>query len=357
MTEKTDRLKKWMNGGEAPPTTMEINITNRCNLKCLSCWQRSGNINYDELSSEKWLEIVKDAGEMGVEEIRIPGSGEPLIRSDLVLDIMEESKKYGMNGLIITNGTLWTDELVEKAINVGWDNVTFSIDAPDAETHDYLRGMDGAFDKAMKWLRKFKHMKRKMDETLPLLRLNVVLSNENFDKLDRMMEFAHINGCDSLSLQPMTIFSPLGERLKLNDEQIKELPENIKRAKRIADKYSIYTNVDDFVDSDIVKKTNKMDEVIAEKIDDYSNEFLSLPCFEPWYNIIIMPNGTMGPCSMFGGEKGISLKNKSLSEVWYGEYFTNIRKRLLNKNLFDFCKNCCVVVFEENKKIRGELSK
>ncbi len=350
------RLKKWMKGNKAPPVTIEINVTNRCNQRCLSCWQRAGDIDYEELPDDKWLEIVKEAGKMGVKEIRLPGSGEPLIRKGLVLKIMEEAKRYGMNGLLITNGTLFDTESVQKIVEICWDNVTFSIDGPDAETNDLLRGVPGAFDTSTKWLMEFARIKEKLKKDKPLLRLNVVLSNKNYDKLDEMMELAYKMKCGVVSVQPMTIFSSIGEKLKLNKDEIRELPRHIKKAKKIADKYGIYTNVDSFIDLEVVEKVNEMDKIMQIETKNIGNQFLSLPCFEPWYNIIIASNGTVGPCSMFGGKDGVNIKDKGLEEIWYGEYFTNIRERLLKKDLFNFCKNCCVVVFEENKRLRNELS-
>lgn len=355
MDEKTERLKSWMTGKKAPPVTMEINVTNRCNQKCLSCWQRNDNINYDELPEGKWLDIVKEAGRLGVKEIRLPGSGEPLIRKDLVLKIMEESKEHGMNGLLITNGTLFDSHLIERIVGMGWDNVTFSIDGPDAVTNDYLRGVSGAFDTSTKWLTELVRVRKKSGNDKPFLRMNVVLSNRNYDKLNKIMELANSLGCDAVSVQPMTIFSPFGEKLKLDKEQLNELPNHIRKAKERADAYGIHTNAADFIGSEVVEKANEMDEVMESETKNIKDGFLSLPCFEPWYNIVIMPDGTVGPCSMFGGADGVSIKDKSLEEVWYGEHFTNIRMRLLKKDLFNFCKNCCVVVFEENKRLRNEL--
>lgn len=357
MDEKLEILSNWMNGKEAPPITIEINVTNRCNQKCLSCWQRNGNINYDELSEEKWLDVVKEASEMGIKEIRLPGSGEPLMRKDLILKIMEEAKKGGMEGLLITNGTLFEENSVRKVVDMEWDNVTFSIDGPDVEMNDYLRGVEGAFEASTRWLKEFVRLKQELKKDKPILRINVVLSNKNYDKLEKMIELAHELGCNAVSIQPMTVFSSLGEELKLNKKQLKELPKHINNAKQLAEKYRIHTNVDSFLESEVIEKANEMDEVMKSETKNIENRFLSLPCFEPWYNIIITPNGIAGPCSMFGGVNGVSIADKKLAEIWYGKYFTNIRERLLKKDLFDFCKNCCVVVFEENKRLRNEISK
>lgn len=356
MEEKIERLMGWMDGKKSPPVTIELNITNRCNQRCMSCWQRAGSVTHEELSDEKWLEIVKEAGELGVKELRLPGSGEPLARKSLVLKIIEEAAKHGMSGILITNGMLFDEQTVRAIVESGWGNVTFSLDGPDASTHDYLRGTPGAFDAATKWIREFADVKRAMNAQAPLLRINTVLSNRNYDKLDKIMELAHDLGCGAVSVQPMTVFSAEGERLRLSEEQLEQLPANIGRAKRVAGMHGIFTNVGSFVETDVVKKSNDMDVVIASNASDGGRESAVPPCLEPWYNVVITPNGTAGPCSMFGGMGGASLTKRSLQDVWYGEEFESIRSRLRDGRLFDFCKNCCVVVFEENARIRRELA-
>jgi MoaA/NifB/PqqE/SkfB family radical SAM enzyme len=343
-----------MKGGKAFPLTMELNITNKCNLKCLSCWQRSAKINYDELLDEEWMKMVKEAGRIGVKELRIPGSGEPMMRKDLVLSIMAKASHFGMNTLLITNGTLFDERTIKKMIGK-IDNVTFSIDGPDSKINDYLRGRKGTFKRATEAIRKFNFWKRKLKERKPFLRLNVVISNKNYDKLDRLIKLAHDLGCQAVSFQPMTIFSEFGEKLRLNEDQLNEFPEHIRMAIKISKEYGIYTNLDEFMKEE-AKKSNEMNDLIEKETKDIEIPFLSSPCFEPWYNMVIMPSGSVGPCSVFGGN-GENIKGKTIEEIWFGEYFSEIRVRLISKKLFSFCKNCCVPVFEENRRLRRELMK
>jgi MoaA/NifB/PqqE/SkfB family radical SAM enzyme len=354
MEEKLERLVGWMNGKKAFPLTMELNITNRCNLKCLSCWQRNVKLNYNnELSDEIWKEIIREAGKIGVKELRIPGSGEPMTRKNLVLEIITEASRFGMNILMITNGTLFDEETIKKMIGK-IDNITFSIDGPNKEINDYLRGKKGSFKKITKTVKKFNSWKKRLNEKKPFLRLNVVISNKNYDKLDQMIRLAHDLGCGAVSFQPMTVFSKFGEKLKLNKNQLKEFSNNLERFIRISKKYGIYTSLNELMKEES-KKSNEMDQLIRNEIKLIKNTFISSPCFEPWYNMVIMSNGSIGPCSVFGGN-GENIKRKNLEDIWFGEYFNQIRKRLLSKNLFHFCKNCCAPIFEENKRLRQELS-
>jgi len=37
---RIERLAKWAKGEKAPPVTIELVPTDKCNLNCLSCWRR-----------------------------------------------------------------------------------------------------------------------------------------------------------------------------------------------------------------------------------------------------------------------------------------------------------------------------
>ena len=355
--EKIERLQQWANSKQAPPLTMELNITNKCNLQCLSCWQRSAQVASSELSDERWLEIVRQGIKLGVKEFRFPGSGEPLFRKELFCKLSEKIKKHNAYGLLITNGTMLDENIAKKMVVIGWDNVTISIDGPDAKANDYLRGAPGTFEKSVRAAILLNEWKSKLEKKLPEVRLNIVLSNKNYDKLDKMMQLAHRLKCSAVSVQPMTVFSQLGENLKLNSTQLKKLPGHIRKAKDAASKYEIHTNLENIANTNVVEHANKMDKIIDEEIKKSGNYFLSAACFEPWYNVVVMPNGGVGPCSVFGGEGGADISKTSLEEIWYGDYFQEIRQMLLSKKLFSHCSNCCVVVFEENKRLRNELKR
>jgi MoaA/NifB/PqqE/SkfB family radical SAM enzyme len=311
-------------------------------------------VSYDELPAKRWASLVKEAGKMGVREVRIPGSGEPLIRRDVVLQIVNLAFIHGMSSLIITNGTLF-DELSIRQMVGKADNVTFSIDGPNPQINDWLRGMEGAFERSTWTIRRFVYWKRRLNKAKPLLRINVVISNRNFNRLADMIELAHQLGCAAVSFQPMTVFSEWGERLRLTEAQTRALASEIERARSLAQDLNIFTNLNQFMPVE-VKKSNQMDELIEAEIKNVTHPFLSLPCFEPWYNLIIMPSGIAGPCSVFGGQDGVSVASQGLEEVWYGGWFEQVRRTLLRKELFAWCKNCCVPVFEENRALRGRLA-
>ena len=354
MDEKIKRLRNWMNGKKEMPYTLELNPTNRCNLKCGYCWQQNfGDIDKeDKLLTEKLLNIVREAAELGVKEIRIPGSGEPLIREDII-DVMEEIKKNKIHGLLITNGTLLDKEKINKIIDMKWDCLTFSFDSSDKEINDYFRGKD-SFDVLKKNLLLLKKIKQEKESKLPLVRFNIVITNKNYKTLSNILEFAKEASCEDVEFQPLTVWSKNSERFKLTENQLAEFKNMIPTIKSLAEETNIYTNIGDFLGSDVVEKAaGEMDKLMFQKNEE--NKFLELPCFEPWYNMIILSEGKVTACSMAGPGYGDSVIKKSLKEVWLGDYYKNLRKALLDKKLPEYCKKCCAVVFVENQKIKSRL--
>ncbi|MFC1888539.1 radical SAM/SPASM domain-containing protein [Thermodesulfobacteriota bacterium] len=358
MEEKIRRLSRWALGETAPPVTIELNPTNRCNLKCRSCWQRHFEDidRVDRLTPERLILLIREAGDLGVREFRIPGSGEPLVRPDL-FDAMLEIKRQGMHGLLITNGTLFDERRIEALVDLAWDCITFSIDGPDAETNDYLRGVPGTFEKTISALEGFQAAKARRGTGLPLIRFTTVLSNRNHDKITQMMELAGRVGCEDLQVQPMTVWGEAGALLELDQRQRDAFQEEIPRALALAEGFDIFTNLGDLADTNIVEQaSDRMDEAIEERTAAIENPFLALPCFEPWYNMIILPDGRTGPCSMSGGADGDTIVDKSLADVWYGGSLETMRKRLLDRDLPPYCKRCCAVVFVENNRLREGIA-
>ena len=131
-------------------------ITLKCNSLCIHCGSRAGSARSDELNTEEALELVKDLHSCGYKGVALMG-GEPLIREDW-FEIAKEVKKYKMDLSIVTNG-LNLVKHIQKLKKLDVDCVSLSLDGGIPETHDYLRGIKGAYDKtinAMKILKKEK---------------------------------------------------------------------------------------------------------------------------------------------------------------------------------------------------------
>lgn len=97
-----------------PLPKLDLNITNRCNFRCIHCCFNSGETTLPEFSFEKIKEILKEFKTLGGERIDITG-GEPLLRSDLP-EIIKLGKDLNLKIELVTNGSLLTDEKLKLLV-------------------------------------------------------------------------------------------------------------------------------------------------------------------------------------------------------------------------------------------------
>lgn len=356
MDTKIERLLKWSKGEKAPPLSIELSPTLRCNLNCLFCWRYGKKIDYgEEIDVKRYKEIIEEAADLGVKEVRIIGGGEPLLRKD-TFEVMKAIKSKGMFGYICTNGTLFTKEMIEKLVKIKWDYIKISLHGSSAKTHDHLVQKNGAFKKCFEVLSAFRDLKKSVTEK-PYLEIGFVLVKGNYKETEDIVELAHKLKVQTLFIEPITVYTKEGRRLKPDKKDYETFEEIAVKAKERAEQLGIETNLSNFIGSKFIEKTGEMIDLIKEGVVNKTNDFFSIPCFEPWYRMGIRVDGAVCPCGFFDQETTESIKDKSLKEIWYGEYFNKRRKEILQKSLPEHCKKCCVTLVVNNKIIRNELEK
>jgi radical SAM protein with 4Fe4S-binding SPASM domain len=111
---------------------LELQITNRCNIRCKHCY--IGSPEYNELSIGDMKIILNEFEEMQGLRLLITG-GEPLMHSDFTA-LNSLLPAYGFRKILFTNGLLINKGIL-KDLNV--DEIQFSVDGME-RGHDILRG-------------------------------------------------------------------------------------------------------------------------------------------------------------------------------------------------------------------------
>jgi MoaA/NifB/PqqE/SkfB family radical SAM enzyme len=134
------------------PTYLVLSLTHLCQCRCVHCCQRQAvRDDRAELTAEEVKSLIDQARRLGAIYVVFAG-GEPLMRKDIV-ELVGHAHRRGLISRINTNGLLFTPELVALLKKAGLTQAGVSIDSPDAEIHDRLRGLPGAFDTALEGIR------------------------------------------------------------------------------------------------------------------------------------------------------------------------------------------------------------
>jgi len=357
MEEIINSLSNWRKNERGYPTQIQIHLTNYCNLKCVFCPTRALVKELDrkkELTIEEWFRIIEEGNELGAREWHICGGGEPFFFMENVLAIMEKIKETGRYGEIITNGTFFQDDIARKIVGMEWDKIYISLDSPNRETQNFLRGVN-CFEKIIDGVKNLVKWKEKLRKEKPQIYFHSVISNKNYMEIFELVKLAYQLKVQGMSLNALNIWKPEINELKLNEKVKKVFKEVLEKSEKLTDKLEISTNIQEFLNFFFIEKANVMDEAMVKEVEKNKNSFASLACYYPWFNISIFADGRTLPCFILKDE-GENVKKKSLEEIWFGNYFTELRHTFLKNKLKEDCSKCNPWNLPKMNEIRDKLA-
>lgn len=362
------RLAKWARGKPQAPVLIDLEPVAICNLKCKFCWQRDDYrlkiTNYSQpLTEKRILDLIHEAGRTGVKEWNVAGGWEPTIRPELCRKIMNLIKDYGMYGCLTTSGVNFNEDWVREAVEMGWDRILFSLNGPDAKTHDSLTQVPGSFKRITRAMSQFKGYKEQFGRDGPDYSCHSVLCTENYTKVREMIELAHKLGASGMSWEPMNPWSDIARTILLSDKQRSEFQKYIQPALETSWYLNIGTNLERFREMELIDKEH-MDEVLKDDVDAVDTEqgtddpFLTSPCYAPWLSLEIRASGHVVPCRLCDYQDEAPLiHHQSLKSLWNGTYFGKIRERFKQGKLMPYCNTCASGFVVGFRQIREEIQR
>jgi pyrroloquinoline quinone biosynthesis protein E len=175
----------------APPLWLLAEITYRCPLHCVFCYNPLNYAgNKKELSTDQWKEVLRQARKLGAAQLGFSG-GEPLVRDDLE-ELIGEAHQLGFYTNLITSGIGLTEERIAKMKELGLDHIQLSFQDSTKEMNDFLSST-----KTFELKSRVAKLIKKYD--YPMV-LNVVLHRFNLDHIGRIIEMAVEMGVEYLEL-------------------------------------------------------------------------------------------------------------------------------------------------------------
>ena len=343
------RIKQWTPEQQQGPVTLEIYPTLRCNLDCLFCDTTDRKRPpMNEMPTERWLEIIDEAAQMGVKQVYILGGGEPLVNKDTPL-LMDRIKHHNMRGMLTTNGTRFANDDLERMVQTKWDEVHFSVDGPSPEIHDHLRGQKGAFRKTIRTACKLNMLKRSQKSLYPRIALHFVVTNRNYHTLTAMIQLAHAIGAQRVDFDSLIAYRPEQKALMLSKEQESQLPSIAKQAQNEARRLKIDTTLTNF----IVSKPARGQQLPTGT---QTPGLAGAPCLKAWHHLVIQADGRSSPCCVLAGQGG-SAANTSLLTLWKNDSFMQkVRQGMIAHKPLPRCSECSWNILQHESHIREHLA-
>jgi len=169
-------------------TELQLELTTHCNSNCKMCVrdQLKRPLGFIDLNFAK--KVIDDGYDLGARLLKAQWFGESLMSKDW-MDITKYAKEKGMKIMLITNGSLMTDEYINHTIKY-IDKVIFSIDHQEDYIYEEIRrGL--SFENVicnLKTLYKERNLSESKTKIIVSAVRNADLIDEDFKKF--MLEFS-----------------------------------------------------------------------------------------------------------------------------------------------------------------------
>lgn len=175
-----------------PPVSVELHLTNNCNLHCPWCTDRDLHGNNEALSFDKICESLRYFGQQGT-GVTLEGGGEPTIHP-----MFKEIVKYGydsdVNLGLITNGTVDISEVINK---FKWIRV--SLDASNEQEYIQEKGKN-LYDCVLDNLKRYQNIR---DNKKCFLGVGYVLTTRNYSEINGVVSLLDKLGVDYIYFRPV----------------------------------------------------------------------------------------------------------------------------------------------------------
>lgn len=200
------------------PLYIEFDLTAGCNMRCLHCYNRSGDADLKTaLQPADWLRLCHELVDNGGMFLCNLSGGEPLLLGDDLIKIMDALHRDGTIFILNTNGYLVDEGWVKKLSGYSYSYVQVSIDGI-GEVHDRLRQKEGSYQRAVRAAELF------AEAGMPLT-ISSMVTPESLDSMAQMVELAVRVGVQYITFSPV-MYS--GRSIKhpglfLNSEQLNRM--------------------------------------------------------------------------------------------------------------------------------------
>ena len=343
--QKIGLLRGLLSGevAKAGPFYVDLDATQRCNLRCVGCTFHGPHVKKENQTSSSGVDfplnlfkkLCVELKAMKTNSMIIQGSGEPLLNPN-IFEMISTAKDAGLDVTLLTNGTLLNSDTIKSLIESRLDILRVSLWASSKEQYriNYPGNNPDNFRKVIDGLNLAAKLKAQHNSTLPNTLIYYIINHYNFQTINEMIDLAVTTGCDGLLFTPM--FNVQGEltSFMLSPEEGRLLKSALSHARKRLESLSMSHNF-----NWALSRYKMTDKPLWEL----------QPCYIAWFHVRISCDGRVLPCGRcddkicFG-----NLHENTLHEIWNGPLIREFRRKAFSKKEFESlagqncnCKMCC----------------
>lgn len=334
------------------PLYVDFLLTPVCNYKCSFC--SASKINNIDAIKTLSLDVIRDTlielDRMEVLRVSFEG-GEPFLRDD-IFDILAIADECDFEYYINTNGSLLSDDIIDKLSKTRISTLCLSIDGDNPEIHDLSRGVQGAFNKINSVVPKLLEKNIKVNAI-------ITLTKYNYRNIYDLILYIESLGIANASIMLLANVGDADGDIGLTYEEWESTLIDLslkKKSKEIKLNLKIVPTSESLKPWEIylpLKKSNNLDLFnvwISEDNKSLSKENQT-SCTAGKSSMAIDGYGNVYGCSLMVSMPGLSAGNinyNSINEIWNESEIFNIYRNMKYKDIEGKCSTC-----DELKQCKG----
>ncbi len=308
--------------GEPQLTNLHIEITSRCNERCVHCYIPNDN-KVNDIEPSLFYKILEQCNDMKLLHLTLSG-GEPMLHPNFC-DFLKKCREYDLSINILTNLTLLNDDIVLEMKRNPLLGVQVSLYSMNPDIHDEITQMKGSFEKTKNAILKLIENNIPMQISCPIMKQNK--NNYNDVKEWAKKHNIHVGDDYTIIAKYDHTTQNLSNRLSINEAE--ELINNI-------------------INTDI-KYVEKIEEEVERKKNSPYDDYVCSICNS---SICITESGNVYPCAGWQDNIVGDVKETSLKNIWENsekvKYLRGIKKRDFPKCIQCLEKEYCTMCMVRN---------
>ena len=316
------------------PTEVDLLLTSGCNLQCKHCLiPQTPTPLPEELTTEEIKQLLLQLDQFGVFMVRLSG-GEPMMRPDF-LEILQFASELKFGLRLLTNGTLLTEQhltalsQISKRKNWGL-MVNISLDGATAQSHEWLRGVPGCFQRTVETL-------EHLNEANVRCTVETILHQNNIDEIEDLVQLCITLGVKGLNMHPADSVAKATrhpDTLLSTKDVINLVPVMHDLQQRYGDKVEI--------EFDMRHHCQFVEPLSGLHLPDNVFTLPRNACQAGMYSMSIGPNGKVYPCNYAIGHDYLEIgdiRKEQLLDIWHSRRWDAFRGGWQLESL-SACREC-----------------
>lgn len=312
--------------GKPQLTNLHIEITSKCNERCLHCYIPHEN-KISNIEPDLFYDIIEQCKDMRLLHLTLSG-GEPMLHKNF-REFLKKCNEYDFSVNVLSNLTLLNDEIIKEMKSMHLLGIQVSLYSMNPVIHDEITQMKGSFEKTKNAILKLVENDIPLQISCPILKQNKNCYND----VVRWADKHKIHVGDDFVIIGRYDHNTQNLICRLSIDEVKEM---------IKDKSS----------SDI-KYLEQMEIAAEKKKDITADDYVCSVCNS---SICITENGDVYPCAGWQNYIVGNVKETSLYNIWNNSEKVQYLRGLRNKDFpkciqcsdKEFCTMCMVRNANEN---------